>query len=231
MTIDEAPPKQRKLVIVGDSAFAEIACEYFTYDSSYEVAAFAVERAFRKRDVLMGHPVVPFEDIATLFPPEAHDVYVAVVYTELNRLRARLLEAAKAAGYAPASYISPRAFIWRSVQIGEHCFIFENCTLQPFVTVGDNVVIWSGNHVGHHSRIGDNVFIAGHVAVAGFCEVGANTFLGGNVIIANNLTVGRDCWIGPGAVISRNTKDGDLYTAAKSEVSKVSARRFFRIKD
>jgi sugar O-acyltransferase (sialic acid O-acetyltransferase NeuD family) len=231
MTIAEAPTKDRKIVIVGDGAFAEIACEYFTYDSRYEVVAFAVERAFLKRDLLLGRPVAPFEEIATRFPAESHEVYVAIVYTQLNRLRTRLLSAAKRLGYTPASYISPRAFVWRNVQIGEHCFIFENCTLQPFVTVGDNVVIWSANHVGHHSRIGENVFIAGHVAVAGFCEVGANTFLGGNVIIGNHLTVGRDCWIGPGAVISRNTNDGELYTAAKSEVSKVSARRFFRIKD
>ena len=34
----------RKIVIVGDGEFAEIACEYFTHDSPHEVVAFAVER-------------------------------------------------------------------------------------------------------------------------------------------------------------------------------------------
>lgn len=36
--------KTGKLVLIGDSAFAEVAYEYFTHDSPYEVVAFAVER-------------------------------------------------------------------------------------------------------------------------------------------------------------------------------------------
>ena len=40
MTVQE---KTKKLVIVGDSAFAEIAREDFDADSTYEVVAFSVE--------------------------------------------------------------------------------------------------------------------------------------------------------------------------------------------
>src|SRR5262249_9659736 len=131
--------KNRKLVIIGDSAFAEVACEYFTHDSRYDVAAFAVERAYLKQDRLLGHPVVAFEELSAQFPSRAHDVYVAIVYTQLNRLRTRLMLAAKNAGYALASYVSPRAFVWHNVEMGEHCFIFENNVVQPFVKVGNNV--------------------------------------------------------------------------------------------
>ncbi len=35
--------KTRKLIIVGAGEFAEIAYEYFSYDSEYDVVAFAVE--------------------------------------------------------------------------------------------------------------------------------------------------------------------------------------------
>ena len=56
--------KTRKLVLFGDSAFAEIAYEYFTHDSPYEVVAFAVEAEYRTRDELFGLPVVPFESLA-----------------------------------------------------------------------------------------------------------------------------------------------------------------------
>jgi sugar O-acyltransferase (sialic acid O-acetyltransferase NeuD family) len=221
----------RKLVIIGDSAFAEIACEYFSSDSPYEVAAFAVEEAYRKQASLLGRPVVAFEDLTRQFPPGSHDVYVAVVYSELNRLRARLLRAAKDAGYTPASFISPHAFVWPNVKLGEHCFIFEHNVVQPFVTLGSNVVLWSGNHIGHHSRIGDNVFVSSHVVVSGFCDIGANSFLGVNATVANNVTVAADCWIGPGAVISSDTRAGELYRAPEAEAAKVSARRFFKVKE
>ena len=42
--------KTRKLVIVGAGEFAEITYEYFTFDSEYEVVAFAVEKEYKKKE-------------------------------------------------------------------------------------------------------------------------------------------------------------------------------------
>ena len=50
----------------------------------------------------------------------------------------------------------------RRMFIGENTFIFEANVVQPGVTVGDNVVLWSGNHIGHDSVIEDHCFIASH---------------------------------------------------------------------
>jgi sugar O-acyltransferase (sialic acid O-acetyltransferase NeuD family) len=204
-------------VIVGDSLFAEIAHEYFTHDSDYEVVAFAVERGFAKHDELAGLPVVDFESLPETHPPAEHDVYVALVYTQMNRLRTRLAGAAKAAGYGLASYVSSNSFVWRNVEIGEHCFVFEDNTLQPFVTLEANVVLWSGNHIGHHSRIRANCFIASHVVVSGSCDIGENTFLGVNTTLVNDITVGRDCWIGPHVVLTRDVPAESFYRPARSD--------------
>jgi len=224
-----AAGKKRKLVIIGDSAFAEVACEYFAADSPYEVVAFAVEASYLTRTELLGRPVVALEALAQTHPCAAHDVYVAIVYTKLNRLRTRLMQGAKSAGYRLASYISPHAFVWPNVRFGEHVFIFENNVVQPFVTVGDNVVLWSGNHIGHHSRIGNNVFVSSHVVISGFCEIGDNCFLGVNVGIGNNIVVAKDCWIGPGVAIAKNTNEGEILRALEATVAKVSAPRFFKV--
>jgi sugar O-acyltransferase (sialic acid O-acetyltransferase NeuD family) len=223
--------KAKRLVIVGDSAFAEIAYEYFTYDSPYEVGAFSVEAAYLKRQELFGLPVVPFEQLDKECPPSDYEVYVALTYRQLNRLRARLVGIAKAKGYRLASYVSSRAFIWRNVQLGEHCFIFEDNTVQPFVVVGNNVVMWSGNHIGHHSRIGDNCFIASHAVLSGCCTVGDSCFLGVNCTIANDIKIGRDCWIGPGVMIKKDVPDNLLFAGQGSEPSEVPARRFFRVRE
>ena len=221
--------KQRKLVIVGDSAFAEIAFEYFTYDSDYEVVAFAVERAHLKRDSLFGVPVVPFESLPESFGPAEHEVYVATVYTQLNRLRTRLSQTAKAQGYRLASFISPHAFVWRNVEIGEHCFIFEDNTVQPFVKIGDNVVLWSGNHIGHHSTIGNNCFVSSHVVISGFVDVGDNCFLGVNSTVANNVKIGKDCWLAPDVTILKDTADAVLFKPGNGEVSRLTTLERFKV--
>lgn len=201
-------PTPQRLVIIGDSAFAQIAFEYFSVDTAYEVVAFAVERAYRKRLALFGIPVVDFEDLPSLYPPREHAFYAALVYTDGNRPRARLYRAARELGYRPASYISPRAFVWRNVSLGEHVFIFEDNVVQPFATVGDNVVLWSGNHVGHHSSIGHDTFVSSHVVISGFVNVGRSAFLGVNSSIVNNVDVGDDCILGAGALVLRDVPSG-----------------------
>jgi sugar O-acyltransferase (sialic acid O-acetyltransferase NeuD family) len=222
--------KTKRLILVGDTGFAEIAREYFDADTDYHVVSFSVEAAFLKRDSLNGLPVVPFENVQQRFAPEGHDVFVAATYTQLNRLRTRLAADARAKGYRLASYVSPRAFVWRNARIGEHCFIFEDNTVQPFVSIGQNVVLWSGNHVGHHSVIRDNCFVSSHAVISGFCEIGENSFLGVNCTIANNITIGRDNWIGPGVTVTRSTEPAALFGAPGAEPSRVSSLRFFKIK-
>src|ERR1044071_4575476 len=101
--------KERGLIVVGDSVFAQVAYEFFTHDSEYEVVAFSVEREYLTKQALFGLPVVAFEDLESRFEPGLHSFYAAVVFRDRNRLRARLYEEAKAKGSAPASYISSRA--------------------------------------------------------------------------------------------------------------------------
>lgn len=195
------PAKTAPLVLIGDSAFAEVAYEYFTVDSPFEVVGFAVEREYRRRDTLFGRPVIAFEDLPETFDPGTHSFYAALVYTQKNRLRRRLYEAARALGYRPASFISPRAHVWRNVELGDHTFVFEGNVLQPFVKIGSNVVLWSGNHIGHHSSIGSHSFVSSHVVVSGLVSVGESCFLGVNATVANNLTVGDRATIGAGALV------------------------------
>jgi sugar O-acyltransferase (sialic acid O-acetyltransferase NeuD family) len=221
--------KTKKLLIVGDSAFAEIAYEYFTHDSEYEVVGFTVESEYLKQKTLFGLPVVPFEQVEEYFEPGKVSFYAALVYTQLNRLRTRLYAAAKAKGYLPASYVSSRAFVWKNAQVGEHCFIFEDNTVQPFVRIGNNVVLWSGNHIGHHSAIQDNCFVSSHVVISGFCDIGRNSFLGVNATLSNNVTIGEDNWVGLGVTIVRNTEPNQLFKGVQPAPATVPALRYFKV--
>ncbi len=223
--------KNKKLVIVGDGSTAEIVYQYFQYDSEYEVVGFSVEKQFRKKDFFYDLPVVDFEDIQNYYSPVQIEIYVAVTFAQFNRLRARLAHEAKVKGYALASYVSSRAFIWSNVKLGEHCFIFENNNVQPFVEIGNNVVLWSGNHIGHHSVISDNCFISSHVVISGFCSIGENSFLGVNATLADGISIGSDNWIGPNTTILKDTASDSIFGATATIASPVSARRFFKVKE
>lgn len=220
-----------KLIIVGDSSFAEVACELFDATGTHDVVAFAVHSAFKTKEELLDRPVYALENITDICPPSDHKAFVALTYRELNRVRTRLCAEMKAKGYILISYVSPHAFIWKNVSIGENCFIFENNVVQPFCTIGNNVILWSGNHVGHHSTIDDNVFVASHVVISGHVTVGRNTFLGVNATIADTVAIAADNWIGPNTLITKNTKPDEMYRVDQTPKSTVGALRFFRVKE
>jgi sugar O-acyltransferase (sialic acid O-acetyltransferase NeuD family) len=221
--------KSKRVAIVGDGSFAEVAYEYFTHDSPYEVAAFTLEERYLTKDKLFNLDVVPFETLERVCPADECDVFVAIGFLKLNRVRTALARKAKEKGYSLASYISSRAFVWPNVTRGEHVFIFEDNTVQPFVRIGNNVTLWSGNHIGHHSVLEDNVFVSSHVVLSGQVHVGENCFFGVNAAVAHNVRIGRDSWISPGVVILRNVPDGSFFRSAKTKPEAVSAPDYFQV--
>lgn len=222
---------KKKVVIAGMGETANLAYEYFTHDSDYEVAAFTVNRSYHKEDVFKDCPVVDFEDVEKYFSPAEFDAFVAMGSGELNYARTRMYQQTKNKGYRLASYVSSRAFVWHNVKIGENCFILEDNTLQPFTSIGNNVVMWSGNHLGHQSVIQDNCFITSHVVISGYCEIGRNTFIGVNSCIADKVKIASDNFIAMGSVVGKNTKENSIYRGNPAVAAAISAKCFCKVKE
>lgn len=199
--------KVKKLVIVGAGEFAEIAYEYFSLDSEYEVVAFAVEREYKNTEKLFSLPVVDFENIENVYSSDEYDVFVAVTYVKLNSARKRLYDLCKIKGYHCASYVSSRAFVWHNVKIGENTFVFENNTVQYKAVLGNNVVLWSGNHIGHRTVIEDNCWLTSQIVVSGFCRIGRSSFIGVNATIGDNVIIDEDTVLGAGTVVIKSLEE------------------------
>jgi sugar O-acyltransferase (sialic acid O-acetyltransferase NeuD family) len=194
-----------RIVIVGTGESAAFAFEYFSYDSGHEVVAFTAERSFHAADKYCGLPVVPLDELVGAYPPAEYRTFVAVSMTQLNRVRRRLYDTVKAAGYDCVSYISSHAFTMASAAVGENAFIQENVALQHRTRVGDNVFIGSGACIGHSSVIEDDCFVGPGVTVCGLSRIGRSCFVGAQSCIADGLSVAEDCIIGAGAVILKDT--------------------------
>ena len=215
----------KKIVIFGAGDIGELAWYYFTHDSAHEVVAFCVDAEFRDQDLFCGLPVVDFETVATTHPPQDHAMFVALSYSGLNKLRRDKFEAALAMGYELPGYVSSRATVLNAGRIGRNCFILEDNTIQPFVTIGDNVTLWSGNHIGHHSTIRDHCFIASHVVVSGGVTIEEACFIGVNVTLRDHVTVGSQSVLGAGALILSDVEPKGVYMGPATERSRVPSTR------
>jgi sugar O-acyltransferase (sialic acid O-acetyltransferase NeuD family) len=218
----------RKAVVFGTGGFAEVVDFYLTRDSDYEVVAFTATAEAVQSATFRERPLIAFDDIGRRHPPEDHAMFVAVGYARLNALREQFCNEARALGYTLLSYVCSKATTWGDTRIGDNVFIFEHNTLQPFVTIGNGSILWSGNHIGHHSTIGEYCFITSHVVISGYCKVGDRSFLGVNSTIADDTTIAEDNIVGPGSLIQKNTAPRDVYVAERTKKFPKDSTRFFR---
>lgn len=217
--------KNRQIIVFGTGEIAELADFYFTHDSEFEVVGFTVDGAYMKHSEFRGRPVLPFEQIVEKFAPERYGFFAAVSYTKLNVVRAEKVAAARAMGYRIVSYLSSRATTFSGFELKENCFILEDNTIQPFARVCDNVTLWSGNHIGHHSIIENDVFLASQIVVSGGVRIGQGSFVGVNVTIRDHVTIGKKCVLGAGALVLEDQPDFSVVAPRGTERSPVPSTR------
>jgi sugar O-acyltransferase (sialic acid O-acetyltransferase NeuD family) len=218
------------IVVFGIGEVAEVVRYYFDKDSPwYEVQAFTVDGEYVKETAHQGLPVIPFEELASVYVSQVTRVFVAMSFREVNKARTSALARVRAAGYKLATFCHSKAIVWDQLVVRPNTFIMENNVIQPFVSIGENCILWSGNHIGHHTSIGDDCFIASHVVVSGHVTIGNNTFIGVNATLRDNITIGERNVIGAGALILKSTEDDAVYVGARSEPFKKKSFELGRI--
>ena len=205
-----------KIIIFGSGDIAQIANYYFETDSTHEVVAYTVDKDYIDENTIEGKPVVPFEDVEKFYPTSEYKMFIAVSYAKMNKVREAKYNEAKAKGYELVSYVSSKCSYVSQYPHGDNCFIFEDNTIQPFVKIGNNVTLWSGNHIGHHSQIDDHNFVSSHVVISGHCRIKSNCFLGVNATLAHKITLEKETLLGAGAIISKNTVEKGVYVAPRT---------------
>ncbi len=200
-----------KVIIFGMQDYAELAHYYLEKDSPHEVVAFCVNKAYiPEGGQFRGLPVLAFEDVDQTHPAQDFCFFAPMSPKNMNRDRERVFNEIRAKGYRMISYVSSKATLFDN-EIGENCFILENNTLQPFTRVGNNVVLWSGNHLGHHSHIHDHVTFTSHVVMSGHCDIGAYSFLGVNSTLRDGIRIAEGGFIAMAAAVMKNTEPWSVY--------------------
>jgi sugar O-acyltransferase (sialic acid O-acetyltransferase NeuD family) len=207
--------KNKKAIVFGMSGQAEVMAYLINHDSEYEVAAFTSTSDFINTPEVYGKPLVAFETIEQHYSPAEFEMHIAIGYNTQNTVREKFYHEAKKKGYKLLTYISSKCTNY-AAEIGDNCFIFEDNTIQPFVKIGSNCILWSGNHIGHHSVVEDNVFISSHVVVSGHCRIGHHSFLGVNSTLRDGIKIAPFTTLGAGCLIVKDTEEGKTYIGTKA---------------
>ncbi|MBZ9729061.1 acetyltransferase [Salegentibacter sp. JZCK2] len=198
---------KKNLIIYGVGKFAEYVGYVFENDSQYKVIGYCIEEEFWKENTFFNKPLTIFDSLDSEFSPEDHSLFIAV---GSNKIRERIYNRAAKMGYEFASYISSKSSHWENLETGKNVFIDEGCTLQPFIKIGNNTIIFASN-IGHHSIIGNHSLLSvvttgGNVSIGDDCNIGLNCSIKQNISISNNTIIGMGC------VIEKDILEPSVYT-------------------
>jgi sugar O-acyltransferase (sialic acid O-acetyltransferase NeuD family) len=200
-----------KVIIFGIQDFAELAHYYITNDSKDDVVAFSVNEEYMPSEkTFYGLPIIPFEEIENILPPNDFAFFAPMSPKRMNTAREEVYNSIKNKNYELISYVSTKATTFNNI-IGDNCFILENNTLQPFTSIGNNVVLWSGNHIGHHGIIKDHVTFTSHVVMSGHCVIEPYSFFGVNATLKDGLHIAKGSLIGMSSSVTKNTEEWGVY--------------------
>lgn len=218
-----------RIVIFGAGKIADQAYFYLTNDSPHRVVAFTVDGEHLDAKEKLGLPVVAFEEVMREYPPTDFKMFVAVGYQNLNKFRAQKYEEAKDRGYELISYVSSRASNFGGGKVGDNCFVLEFVTIQPCARVGNDVFIWSGNHIGHHASVEDHCYIAGNVVISGNTTIEPYCFVGVSATLGHEITIGRESFIGAGSLVTKNVEPRSVYITPDTQKFRLDSSAFLRL--
>ena len=219
----------KPLVLFGTGKIAEVLLHFFREASNRTVVACTTDRDYLPGPRWNDLPCVAFEDVEQHYPPEEHDMFVALGYQDLNDLRAARVKSASTKGYQLISYVHPDSGIPSDCHMGDNCFVMNNVMIHPRVTLGNNVFVWSGSMVGHHTSIGDHCWLTSSTNISGVVSVGHNCFFAVNSTVAHGVSVGNECFIGANALITKDAHDGQVFMVENTKAFRLNSRQFLRM--
>ena len=218
-----------KVILFGCGRGADVAYRYLTRDSDHEICGFTVEADYGTTDTFKGLPVVSFEEVETHFPPDDYKMFILLGYQEMNHLRANKYLSAKRKGYDFVSYVSSQIYTLEPLKVGENCFIMENQSINLDVEIGNNVVMWSCNHIGDRTVIGDHTWFSSHITIAGEVTIGNYCFLGINASISNHVELGDETFVGAASFIANSTEKSSIYVQSSAKLVGRDSLTFMKV--
>ncbi|MET0181904.1 MAG: acetyltransferase [Caulobacterales bacterium] len=215
------------VLIYGNGAVARLLFSYIRRER--EVLGFTVDdHVTGGATEFCGRPLYPFSAVQDVHPPRDREMIIAVGFIEMNRLRLKKAQEARAKGYRLTSYVEPALIRHDGVSIGENTIILDCTSIHPGSAIGDSVFITSNVNIGHDCTIGDGAWINAGVSIAGGCTIGKGVFFGVNACVAQSVTIGDFAFLGAAGLADKDVSEGAVLIAQPATPIRLKSQDFLR---
>lgn len=207
---------KKKCIIFGVNSFAKMVKHCAEKYCDMEFVAYAVDAKYKKEDEFDNLPVVAFDNIEEIYPPEEYNFMLGLGYSKMNELRKQKFMEIKEKGYYIESFVHPKVIKDDTFVMGEGNVIFEAVVLGYEAKIGNGNIIWNGSNISHESIVGDFNHFSGGTMLGGKTVIKNNCFFGMGSVIRGDRVIEDYTLVGAGCFINKNTKPYDVYVPART---------------
>ena len=205
----------KKIVIYGTASLADIAAD-LVGKAGWQTAGYVVsDEYFSRENDYGGKNVIPFSQMAEVYPPEEYDAVIGMMVSDLQVTREDIYRKVKALGYSFPNLIHPSAVV-ETETIGEGNIILSCVSIDRRCKIGDMNLIWQNVVLPHDNELGSFCNLAPSVSFSGGSRVLNHCFLGNNSALNNFVTVHDFGFVGAGAFVSSDLPEYGVVVPARS---------------
>lgn len=106
------------------------------------------------------------------------------------------------------TYISDRAYVVDTAQVGDGSYVSRWCSVSDNVVLGKHVILHPFTIVGHDAIVKNYGTLLSNVFLGGYTEVGECSQMSPKSMIVPHKRIGDNVIVGAGSVVMRNVEDG-----------------------
>ena len=197
------------IAIWGASGHARVVADILRLCGEFEIVGFIDDRQPERRgEEFLGLPILGGRE--SLGPLAARGVRHLVLAFGDGGARLRLTREVRAAGFALARAIHPRAVVASDVTVGEGTVIAAGAVVNPGARIGENVIVNTCASVDHDCDVGDGAHVCPGARLAGTVVVGRAAWVGLGAVVIEGVTIGDGTYVGAGSVVVGDLPPGVL---------------------
>ncbi len=191
----------KKILLIGGGGHCKSVIDVIEKEGKFEIAGI-IDQPELLGSKILNYEVIgsdsDLENLAKKYPC----ALITVGQIRSAKLRVKLFELVKKAGFFLPSIISPRAYISKHATIGEGTIIMHDALINTNVTVGKNCIINTKALIEHDSLIEDNCHISTGAIINGGVTVKANSFVGSSATTKESIVIKENSFIKAGSVVT-----------------------------
>ena len=200
-----------KIIIIGAGGHSKVIVDIIQNEQKYEIVGFI------DNNLPIGHEVLDYkvlgkeDELNALI--DRHEIYGGVIAIGDNFIRRNIDKKIKqlCSDFKFVNCIHPKSNIAFNVDMGEGNVVMAGATLNTSSQIGNHCILNTNCSIDHDNKIASYVSIAPNAVTGGGVEIGEFSVIGIGATVEHNIIIGDNCIIGASSLVNKNTKPNSVY--------------------